>query len=409
MQAWLSLRRLPRRVWVLSLAAFVNRLGTMALPFLTLYLTGALGWPAGRAAGMVALYGAVGLCVAPLAGRLCDRWGAGRLMLWSLALSGLAMLVFPAARGFAPVAAMTVSWALVTEAFRPANLTAITESVPEDQRQQAYALHRVGLNLGMSVGPALGGFLAAVSFRWVWLTDAATSLAAAALLWALLEPAPERAAASSSGPSARALSDGRLLRALAGVLLVSLVFFQLDASVPLHLVRGLGLSTRFYGVLFTVNTALIVTLEIPLNHAVRRWPLRRTLALGALLFAAGFGLYGLCRTPAQVLLATGVWTFGEMILMPAMSSRVAELAPASRRGEYMGLYLMAFAAGFTLAPMAGVGLLERFGAGALYLACAAVGSLAALVFFLAGAPQARARELAGPFGAGEDIPKISSS
>jgi MFS family permease len=385
MQAWLSLRRLPRRVWVISAAAFVNRFGTMALPFLTLYLTSSLGWPATRAAFIVTLYGAVGLIVAPLAGRLCDTWGASRLMLWSLTFSGVFMLAFPIVRGFPAVVAMTVLWALVTEAFRPANMTAVTESVAEGDRQQAYALHRLGINLGMAAGPALGGFLAAVSFRWVWLVDALTSLAAAGLLFALLD-APPQASKTHEGPSARALSDRALLKALLGIVLVGLVLFQLDASLPLHLVRDLGLSTRFYGVLFTLNTAIIVVLEIPLNHVTARWPLRRTLSLGAFLFAAGFGAYGLCRAPVHYMLATVIWTFGEMILMPAMSSYVASLASPARQGEYMGLYLMAYAAGFMIAPVAGVSVLERFGSTALWSSCFVVGALATLVF-LTGAPR----------------------
>ena len=89
MKAWLELRRLPKRIWVLAAATMINRMGTMALPFLPLYSTKALGFSTGQAAAVLALYGIVAFAVGPFAGRLCDRWGTGRVMLSSLTLSGL--------------------------------------------------------------------------------------------------------------------------------------------------------------------------------------------------------------------------------------------------------------------------------------------------------------------------------
>lgn len=379
MKAWLELRRLPRRVWMLSAAALINRMGTMALPFLTLYLTEALGWPAPRAALLVTLYGAVALLTGPFAGKLCDRVGPTRLMRASLLVSGATMLVFPLAASFPAMAALTVVWALATEAFRPANMTAVTDSVPPAQRKQAYALHRTALNLGMSLGPALGGWLATRSFATIWWTDGLTTLlAAGVMIWAVedLRAAHEPSAA----PTAAGLRDRRLLICLAGSMLVAVVFFQHEASLPLHLVRWLGLTPQFYGLLFTVNTLIIVALEIPLNHATAHWPHRRNLVVGGLFVAAGYGGYGLCSTAWHVIASTVVWTFGEMILFPAMSAYIAAIAPPARRGEYMGLYLMAFSAGFTAGPWTGVWLLEHHGPGALWGACALVGLGAVAIF-----------------------------
>jgi Major Facilitator Superfamily. len=67
---------------------------------------------------------------------------------------------------------MTVLWAGCAEMFRPANLAAITHVVAPEQRRQAFALNRLAINLGMSIGPALGGFLATVSFGAMFAVDA---------------------------------------------------------------------------------------------------------------------------------------------------------------------------------------------------------------------------------------------
>src|SRR5260221_13460052 len=109
MKGWASLRGRPREVWVLFAATLVNRMGTMALPFLVLYLTRGLGFPAGRAGAMLALYGVCALVAAPLSGRLCDRVGPLRIMQASLILTGAALLLYPFAGTTAAVALMAVA------------------------------------------------------------------------------------------------------------------------------------------------------------------------------------------------------------------------------------------------------------------------------------------------------------
>lgn len=376
MKAWRELARLPRRMWVLAAATLVNRAGTMALPFLPLYLTRSLGFTPGQAGAILALYGAVSFVTAPLSGRLCDRWGTQRLMIASMAASGLAMLVFPLARGLPAVVAMTVVWGVATEAFRPAGMTAVAESAPPELRKQAYALHRLAINLGMSVGPALGGFLAGFSFPALWAVDGITSIAAAGVL-ALAGSAAAAPAAADAPPSVRGLSDSRLRYCLLAFVPVAVVFFQHEGAMPIFLVRDLGFSEVFYGLQFTLNTLMIVALEVPLNHATAHWPARRSLALGSLLFAAGFGALAFARTPWEVSATTVVWTFGEMILLPAMSAYVSDIAPAARRGEYMGLYMMSFSVAFMVGPWAGLFALQHWGPAVLWGCVFLAGALSA--------------------------------
>jgi MFS family permease len=75
-----------------------------------------------------------------------------------------------------------------------------------------------------------------------------------------------------------------------------------------------------------------------------------------------------------------VWTFGEMIAMPAMSAFVSEIAPPKRRGLYMSTLMLAFGTGCTLGPKAGLALLDRHGAVALWIAVGAVGLLGAWLY-----------------------------
>ncbi len=364
-----DLRALPRAVWVQCAATFVNRSGTMVLPFLLLYLTRDLGLAPSTGGAIVALYGATALVTSPFAGRLADRFGPLRLMESSLLLSGLVLLAFPVARTPWAVAAATVAWAVVSELFRPASLTAIASAVGAEKRKTAFAVNRLAINLGMSIGPALGGLLATFSYAALFVVDGLTSLAAAAILVKAGRPTEAHAAPRAEGgesASPPGHRDRRLLLLLFGVLPVAVVFFQHVAAMALFLVRDLGWSEAQYGLLATLNTLLVVAFEVPLNSAMARWLAARTLPLGAILTGAGFGLLAFAHAGPVVLLSVVVWTFGEIVLFPGLNAAVADLAPEARRGEYMGLYMTSFNLAFAIGPWAGTAVLERWGGPVLW-------------------------------------------
>ncbi len=381
MNLWRSLRGLPRDLWILSGATLINRLGTMVIPFLVLYLTRELGFSPERAGLALGVYGAGSIIAAPISGRLCDRIGGLPIIRASLIGSGLMLLVFPFVRTYPAVVGLTLAWSLLNESGRPATLTLIADLVATEQRKPAYALMRLAINLGMSVGPAVGGFIAVHSFKLIFVANAGASLVSG--LFLTLVPLSAAAHArvkhdvDDGVPRRAVLGDSRMMVFLLATFLVSVVFFQHEGALPLFLVQDLHLSTAFYGALFTVNTLMIVFMEVPLNAATAHWPHRWALSLGSLLFAAGSGLFGFASGPAMVLFGIVVWTFGEMMLFPQASAYVADVAPPHRRGAYMGAYSMAFSLAFAVAPWAGTVVFARFGAGILWSSVFLVGIAAA--------------------------------
>lgn len=382
---WRGLGGLPREVWLLFATNLINRAGMMVLPFLVLYLTRELGFSLARAGSMLAVYGASAIVFGPIGGRLSDRIGALPVMRVSLISAGSVLLLFPLARSYAAVAAMTVLWAGSGEMFRPSSLAAIAHVVPPQQQRQAYALNRLAINLGMSIGPALGGFLATASFRAMFVVDAVTTLIAGAVLaltpWRAFSGVNSEAQnrnAEHVGP-ATIFHDSRFMVFLAGVITVGIVFFQHESALPLYLVQYLHLSPAFYGMLFTINTLLIVALEVPINTATAHVPNVRLLVIGCLLFAIGFGALGLIASAAGVIATVVVWTFGEMLLFPATSSHLAEIAPENRRGVYMGAYTMSLSIALTVGPWMGTQLLAVIGPVQVWFVMFALGALAAVL------------------------------
>lgn len=354
MNPWKGLRGLPREVWLVCASTLVNRLGTMALPFLVLYLTEGRHWTPEEAGFGMMVYGAGALVAGPFSGRLADRLGHVQVLKASLWSSGALLLVLPFATTKPLLFTLIFLWAGLTQAFWPSAMALLASLAAPDQRKAVYALHRLAMNLGMAVGPALGGLIAHHSYGWVFWTDGLSTLAGAVMLGLLLKTPPSPAVPHDHVPGASPWRDRRLAFLLLPFVPMLMVFFQIEGTLPLWVVRDLGLGSRFYGLLFTVNTLLIVALEVALNLRMAHWPHGRQIFAGALCLAVGFGLTAWATGHTTLVATTVIWTFGEMILFPAMSDAVATLAPPDRRGEYMGLLSLCFAAALALGPWLGV-------------------------------------------------------
>jgi len=404
MNPWRGLSGLPKEVWVIFTVTLINRTGTMVLPFLVIYLTRQREFSAERAGLGLVFYGLGSMITAPVAGKLCDRIGSLRVMRASLFLSGAILFVLPFARSFWAVNSIIIIWAIVSEAFRPASLSIISEAVAPEQRKAAFSLSRLAINLGMSIGPAVGGFLAQASFLSLFIVDGATSILAGIFLALTPLPTHSQSAAVAREPTGEinpplkrlsVLADRRFLVFLVLMIAVNMIFFQNQAAEPLYLIRDLHISESAFGMLITVNTLLIILIEVPLNNAMAHWPHKQAVALGALLTGLGFGALMFAKDVWSVAATVVVWTFGEMILFPSSSAYVADLAPAEKRGVYMGLYVMTFSIAFMIGPWVGVAILERFGATALWGGALGCGCLAALIIFIVHSVDADKTRAAG--------------
>lgn len=377
MNPWQGLKGLPRAMWVLALSTLVNRLGTMVMFFLALWLVQARGWTPARAALGMALYGAGALVASPFSGWVADRWGHRRTLAWSLALSAGLLLLFPLVQAPALLLPLIAIWSAATQAYWPASMALITDLVPATDRKQAFVLHRLASNLGIAVGPALGGFIAHYSYNALFWIDAATTFLGVAVLlaWVVQPAAPP----PPEQPSVSGWRDRRLLYLLAALLPATAVFTQIHGVFPLYVCRDLGHDTRTYGLLFTLNTLLILVAEVALNQRLAHWRHGRQLALGALLFGLGFGALAGFRTLPLLVVSTVIWTIGEMVFLPASSDAVATMAPADRRGQYLGLYSLTWTLAMTLGPWLGLLVYGRFGAGWLWAGCGLLGGVSALL------------------------------
>ena len=380
-----GLKDIPKNIWYLSIGTLINRSGTMVLPFLALYSTSELGISAGNAGLVLAFYGLGAFISAPFAGKLSDKFGALNLMKLSLFSSGVFLFAYSLVTEFYAFLILSLIWAIVNEAFRPASMSFLSSEITSDRRKTAFALNRLAINLGMSIGPVIGGLLSTINFSLLFYVDGITAIAAGLFMTFI----PWQKLSSISSPpdddkpavaeKEKVYKNFKFIYLLVAIVPVEIVFFQHIGAFPLFVVQELGYTTATFGLLVAVNTVLIIFIEVPLNDAMRSWLDWKSLAWGGILSGLGFGILAFTHDVSLLILSIVIWTFGEMIFFPATGNYVAHISPEKQRGEYMGYFQMTFSFSFMVGPWLGTLAFEHFGSIILWTGCLVLGLISAVM------------------------------
>ena len=384
-----NLRALPRGAWILFFGTFLNKFGTFVLPFLAIYMT-RLGFSAAQAGLAIGAYGIGTLAACLMGGYLADRLGRRKTIVLSMFSAAVVMLCLSQARSLSTIILFAGVAGLAGELYRPASSALLADLVPEGNRVTAFAAYRMSFNAGWAFGPATAGLLAKYSFSWLFIGDAATSVLYGIVAWFFL-PSGLRGGRieNSVMETIRVVrNDARFRQVLLSSLLVGLVFVQMFSTMSLVITHS-GFSESTYGILISMNGALVVLCELPITTITKRFRSRRMMALGYALVGLGFCSNILPRTLSLLALSTVILTFGEMIAMPVAGAYVADLAPPDRRGLYMGTYGMIWALAFVAGPSLGLMLYTQRPLW-LWVACGVMG-LAASAWISRQPPTGSAR------------------
>jgi MFS family permease len=391
-----SVSGLPRVYWYLWTGTLINRVGSFVMPMLAVYLTKERGLSLTDAATVVSLFGLGGLGSVQLGGVLADRHGRKATMMLSLCSSAAAMLALSFATSTPQLMGAALALGFTTSLYAPASQAMLADLVPPADRQRAFGLLYWAINLGFAIAAALGGQLAKWSFTGLFLIDAATTLATAALIFRSVPETRPQVAPEAQVPGGSFLTpffDLTFLLYLLVHLLLVLLFFQFPVAVPAEMQNN-GLDSGHLGSVLALNGVMIVALQPYVTRRLQGWRRSRSLALAALCVGFGFGANAFAHGLVGFALSVSIWTMGEIIMAPVNSSIVADLSPADMRGRYQGAFSLIWATGITLGPWLSGVIIAASDTRTLWLLCMVVGLIAALGHVLLGpARLARLKEL----------------
>lgn len=380
MNPWKGLKKLPRELWILSIAALINRSGSMVLPFMAIYANKHLHLSITDSGLILTVYGLAALVTAPIIGKICDIIHPFKVMKFSLLLSGLLLFAFPEVTSYTGILILTFVWSVLNEAFRPANLVVLSTLTSVEQRRMGFALNRLAINLGMSIGPAIGGFLILFNYSFLFYVDGAAHI----LSWCFLvvsalkieyKNVPDLTEINNIIEDYDKTRSRNLIIFLLAFIPVTMVFFQMMSTFPIHLTNLLKFPEYVYGMVFTINTVMIIFIEVPLMNYLAKYENLQLISVGAILVAIGFGAMLFTYTIPVLIATVVVWTFGEMIIFPSSAAYISEIAPENKRGKFMGYYQMSNNVAFSLGPWLGTVAYERAGPSVLWSATFVLGMI----------------------------------
>jgi len=389
---------LPSKAWVLFFVQLVNASGMMVLFFLSLYLTQKLGFSVHQAGRTLSLFG-IGMLIGSFTGGwLADRIGSTNVQKISLFFTGIFFIWLGQLQTLDGINLMILLLATASGWLFPANSTSMARLCPPEITTKGFALNRLAGNIGATIGPAVGGYLALRNYGLLFWVDGVTCLAAV-VLFSLIWKRPEReltiTAKEETSSKRSPWRDIPFLLLLPLIVIWGMIFFQLIATFPLYMREIYGFAENRIGQLIMVNTVIIVIFEMLLMHWIGKRPLYKFIALSFLLTGLGFGIMPLGRGFAFAGMTVVIWTFGEMLSMPLMGALIAVRAGPGSQGRYMGLISTAYALSMILGPLVGTAVYGHFGPAVLWYGCGAAG------VFLCGAFLLLSRSLSAEVGKGK--------
>lgn len=355
-----------REVWLLTLVTFVNRAGTMVVPFMSLYLTKDMGLSLEQVGWVMSSFGAGSVVGSWLGGKLSDKLGFYDVMIGALFTSGLAFIALQFVQGFIPFCIAIFFLLVLSDAFRPAMFVAIRSYARPENRTRAVTLIRLAINLGFSLGPAIGGaIIAGWGYRALFWIDGLSCIAAMAIMqWGLArKQAKLDNAAAKTLANGSPWSDRPYLLFLLTVTLISIPFLQYFSTVPLFYSEVHRLSEASIGLLLASNGLLIFLVEMPLVKYCedKGYGLHGILRFSVLLFVVSFVVLNVFPTVAFLWVGMFFMTVGEMLNFPFMNRFAYDRADRGQPGSYMALFTISWSVAHIIGHTLGLNLVEHSG------------------------------------------------
>jgi len=358
-----NLEGYPRQFWLLFWGSLLSSAGSsMVWPFMTLYMRKSLDVSLTDIAMLLTINSVAGLPAVFLSGWFADRFGRKGVMIIGMASNSLLFIAMSMAGDYQAWLVLMILSGLVGPLFSVGSSAMVADLVESERRPNAYALLRVVQNLGVAIGPAVGGFIAVTSYTLLFYVAALTTGIYTLLILIFAKETlpktsvPGIASAEAANPSRGYLTilrDWPFLSFCGFYSLAGVGYIMFLVLLPVYAKENFAMLESQYGLIMSANALMVVLFQFFVTNVTKRYPHLPVLAVGSLFYALGVGSVILGAGFPAFLASMVVLTVGEMIMVPTSTALTADLAPIDMRGRYMSIYSITWGASMAIGPLIG--------------------------------------------------------
>jgi len=377
----------PRQFWLLFWGMLISTIGaSMVWPFLMIYVSEKLDLPLSTVTTLMTVNAISGLIFSFIAGPVADRVGRKRIMYISLISDGLAFLLLSQADSYPAFMALMALRGAINPLYRVGADAMMADLIEPEKRPDAYSLLRMSNNIGISIGPSIGGFIAGVSYNLAFFIAAIGMVTYGILVIVqareTLPKLQSRPQVEKFGGYGRVLSDRPFISFVLAFLLNTVVASMIWVLLSVYAKKNFGVPESQYGFIATTNALMVVFLQFAVTQITKRHTPLPVMAIGALFYAIG---------GASIALGAGFWgfwmsmvimTIGELIVTPTGSTYAANRAPADMRGRYMSIYGLTWSVASGIGPLLGGFLNDNIAPVAIWYGAGIIGLSSVLAFIM---------------------------
>jgi MFS family permease len=400
-QFFRRLNRLPRPLFYLYAGTIVTRMGTFVFPYLTIYLSEQrdinlddVGW--------ILSVGSIGLLLGNFVGGwLTDKWSRKNTLISALLLNaiGFGCLAFDYAGLWQYMVLLFVGY-FGSGLYNPAANTLIADYTDDAIRPFAYTVQYICVNIGMALGPLLGGFLAEISYDLIFIGDVLTSLLCAILIFFCIADTRQSVLDSTPDKDVHSAISKRLNSKAGLVISFSLIYFflicplmGLEFAVPLLVKKEFSSKLVYVGYIYTINAGCVLFFSLLVEKLFRYRNECLIMICAGVFWTSGLLILVFGYSITALVLCTFVWTVGEIIASIVVPTFIARRVSAGAKGRYLSLVDVVRSLAGVLCPI-GLGTLWNYsGAFPVVLVITSLPMIAVvgyILIYLLGGPSARA-------------------
>jgi predicted MFS family arabinose efflux permease len=372
-----------REVWILAIITFINRAGTMVLPFLSKYLKENLDFTYGQVGWIMVAFGLGSMLGSWLGGKLSDKIGFYKIMIFSLFTSGILFFILQYITSFWGLCFGMFTIMAIADMFRPAMFVSLSVYAKPENRVRALSLVRLSVNLGFAAGPTLGGLIIlGMGYQGLFWIDGSTCIIAI-LIFAFTVKEKKRIPLEIGELPVKInrksiYKDKPFWLLLFTIFIVAMVFFQLFTTLPLYHHEKFGLTEFQTGMLLSLNGLLVFLLEMPIVSIIERKKINKIkiISYGALCVALGYYILLIDSWIFILVISIILLTLGEIFAFPFSNAIALNRAPKGQEGQYMGLFTMSFSLAHIVCSKTGLDIIAHFGYQTNWIVMGSLGMLA---------------------------------